>query len=170
GTVAIDVTSKSTVKDTPKRLCRQGIVPFALVACGPNAALQARGTVSAPASLRLFPVACRVRPMVTHPAPPQTRTGAMHASGSSSRAAAAPMQSTGVLWSGLVSSMSLPYVPPADALLDGAFPPVGRLGLTSPPSSVLCSATTAALPVSGGFACRSPPRYLACFRVFVVSP
>jgi hypothetical protein len=51
-----------------------------------------------------------------------------------------------------------------------AFPPVGRLGLTSPPSSVLCTATTAALPVSGGFACRSPPRYLACFRGFVVSP
>jgi len=66
--------------------------------------------------------------------------------------------------------MSLPCVPPADALLDGAFPPVGRLGLTSPPSSVLCAATTAALPVSGCFACRSPPRYLACFRVFVVSP
>src|SRR5437879_890392 len=77
--------------------------------------------------------------MVTHPAPPQTRTCAMHAYGSSSRAATALLQSPGVLWSGLVSSMSLPYVPPADALLDGAFPPVGRLGLTSPPSSVLCA-------------------------------
>jgi len=32
----------------------------------------------------------RVEPMVAHPAPPQTRTCAMHASGSSSRAAAAP--------------------------------------------------------------------------------
>src|SRR5438445_640086 len=63
--------------------------------------------------------------MVTHPAPPQTRTCAMHAYGSSSRAATALLQSPGVLWSGLVSSMSLPYVPPADALLDGAFPPVG---------------------------------------------
>ena len=34
-------------------------------------------------------VGCRVEPMVTHPAPPQTRTCAMHASGSSSKAAAA---------------------------------------------------------------------------------
>src|SRR5262249_54739737 len=55
-------------------------------------------------------------------------------------------QSTGLLWSGLVSSASLPCVRPADALLDGAFPPVGRLGLTSPPSSVLCAATTATSP------------------------
>src|SRR5712691_6142370 len=38
---------------------------------------------------RLLAVACRVEPMVTHPAPPQTRTCAMHADGSSSRAAAA---------------------------------------------------------------------------------
>jgi hypothetical protein len=38
-----------------------------------------------------------------------------------------------------------------------AFPPVGRLGLTSPPSSVLCSAKTATLSVSGRFACRSLP-------------
>src|SRR5207249_7143802 len=50
-----------------------------------------------------------------------------------------------------------------------AFPPVGRLGLTSPPSSVLCAATTATLPFSGRFACRSLPRYLACFHRFVVS-
>jgi len=66
-------------------------------------------------------------------------------------------QSTGLPWSGLVSSKSLPCLPPADALLDGAFPPVGRLGLTSPPSSVLCAATTAALPLSGSFTCRSFP-------------
>src|SRR5215510_7689080 len=55
-------------------------------------------------------------------------------------------QSTGLPWSGLVSSKSLPCVRPADALLDGAFPPVGRLGLTSPPSPVLCAATTATSP------------------------
>src|SRR5207247_9045747 len=95
--------------------------------------------------------------MVTHPAPPQTRTCAIHAYGSSGRAAAALMQSTGLPWSGLVSSKSLPCLPPADALLDGAFPPVGRLGLTSPPSAVLCAATTAALPISGSFTCRSFP-------------
>jgi hypothetical protein len=39
----------------------------------------------------LFPVSCRVEPMVTHPAPPQTRTCAIHAYGSSSKAAAAPL-------------------------------------------------------------------------------
>jgi hypothetical protein len=66
-------------------------------------------------------------------------------------------QSTGLPWSGLVSSMSLPCLPPADALPDGAFPPVGRLGLTSPPSPVLCAATTATLPVSGSCTCRSFP-------------
>jgi hypothetical protein len=38
-----------------------------------------------------------------------------------------------------------------------AFPPVGRLGLTSPPSPVLCAAKTATLPLSRHFACRSRP-------------
>jgi hypothetical protein len=66
-------------------------------------------------------------------------------------------QSTGLPWSGLVSSRSLPCLPPADALPDGAFPPVGRLGLTSPPSPVLCAATTATRPISGSFTCRSFP-------------
>ncbi len=36
-----------------------------------------------------------------------------------------------------------------------AFPPVGPLGLGSPPSSVLCAAKTATLPLSDRFACRS---------------
>jgi len=81
----------------------------------------------------------------------------MHAYGSSDRAAAALMQSAGLPWSGLVSSRSLPCLPPADALPDGAFPPVGRLGHTSPPSPVLCAATTATMSLSGRFACRSRP-------------
>ena len=38
-----------------------------------------------------------------------------------------------------------------------SFPPVGRLGLASPPSPVLCAATTALLPLSESFACRSFP-------------
>ena len=38
-----------------------------------------------------------------------------------------------------------------------AFPPVGPVGLGSPPSSVLCVAKTAILPVSGRFARRSLP-------------
>ncbi len=121
----------------------------------PNAGRQARRAAGAKRTLEA--VACRVEPVVTHPAPPQTRTCAIHAYGSSGRAAAALMQSTGLPWSGVVSSMSLPCLLPADALPDGAFPPVGRLGLTSPPSRVLCAATTATVPLSGRFACRSLP-------------
>jgi len=52
--------------------------------------------------------------------PPQTRTGAMHADGSSDSAAATPPPSPGVPWSGFVNSTSLPCLPPADALPDGA--------------------------------------------------
>jgi hypothetical protein len=53
--------------------------------------------------------------------------------------------------------VSLVYRTHWNALLDVAFPPVGRLGLTSPPSPVLCDATTATVPLSGRFACRSLP-------------
>ena len=38
-----------------------------------------------------------------------------------------------------------------------AFPPVGPVGLRSPPSSVRCFAKSASLPLSGRFACRSLP-------------
>ena len=48
-----------------------------------------------------------------------------------------------------------------------AFPPVGRLGLTSPRSSVLCSAKTAPLSFSGRFACRSLPDTLSAPSVCV---
>jgi hypothetical protein len=41
-----------------------------------------------------------------------------------------------------------------------AFPPVGPVDLSSPPSQVLCSAQTASLPISGHFACRSCPNTL----------
>jgi len=51
-----------------------------------------------------------------------------------------------------------------------AFPPVGPVGLGSPPSSVLCAAQTAIPPFSGRFARRSRPESLACFRLFGVSP
>jgi hypothetical protein len=119
---------------------------------------------------RLEGVGCRVEPVVTHLAPPQTRTCAIHAYGSSDRAAATPPQSPGVPCSGLVSSMSLPCLPPADALPDGAFPPVGRLGLTSPPSPVLCAATTATVSLSGRFAWRSLPDPWPASVAFVVSP
>jgi hypothetical protein len=42
-----------------------------------------------------------------------------------------------------------------------AFPPVGPVGLSSPPSLVLCSAKTATLPLSGRFAWRSLPDTLS---------
>ena len=50
-----------------------------------------------------------------------------------------------------------------------AFPPVGPLGLSSPPSLVLCSAQTAILPVSGRVACRALPHTLSASVTFVVS-
>ena len=50
-----------------------------------------------------------------------------------------------------------------------AFPPVGPLGLGSPPSQVLCAAKTTSLPVSGRFACRSLPDTLRASVAFVVS-
>ena len=70
----------------------------------------------------------------------------MHASGASGRAAAALTQSTGFPLPGLVSTESLPGLLPAHALLDGPFPPVGPVGLTAPPASVRCAATTALCP------------------------
>ncbi len=81
----------------------------------------------------------------------------MHASGPSDSAAAALPQSTGLPWSGLVRSRSLPCLLPAHALPDGACPPVGRLGLTAPPARVLCAATTATVPRSGCCAWRALP-------------
>jgi len=110
-------------------------------------------------------VGCRVEPVVPHPAPPQTRTCAMHASGSSRRAAATLVHSPGVLWAGLVRSRALPWRLPAAALPDGACPPVGRLGLTAPPSSVLCTATTALCPSRGTSLVARRPDTLPAARV-----
>jgi hypothetical protein len=52
----------------------------------------------------------------------------------------------GLAWRQLVGSVSFLSFRPTRAIPDLAFPPVGRLGLTSPPSQVLCSATTATRP------------------------
>src|SRR5262249_42345338 len=46
---------------------------------------------------------------------------------------------------------------PLEALLDVAFPPVGPLGLSSPPSAVLCDATTATCPSRGPSLVTRPP-------------
>jgi hypothetical protein len=66
-------------------------------------------------------------------------------------------QCNGGLVTRLVSAKSLSCVGPLHALPDVAFPPVGRLGLTSPPSAVLCDATTATCPSRGpSLVARSP--------------
>src|SRR5712692_3708880 len=57
----------------------------------PNATLQAPPIAEARNERRLSAVAFRVEPVVTQPAPPQTRTCAMHASGSSVARVAAPL-------------------------------------------------------------------------------
>ena len=54
-----------------------------LIICMPNAGHQARREVGARHERTLEAVACRVEPVVSHPAPPQTRTCAMNAYGSS---------------------------------------------------------------------------------------
>src|SRR5262249_33439644 len=58
GTVVIDVTSKSTVKDTPRRLFGQGVVSFALVDCGPNAGAHLLPEAAATQERRLEAVRC----------------------------------------------------------------------------------------------------------------
>jgi hypothetical protein len=58
--------------------CVQRLVPESK----PNATRQALEIAGAKYERRLFPVAFRVEPVVTQPAPPQTRTCAMNASGS----------------------------------------------------------------------------------------
>ena len=65
--------------------------------------------------------------------------------------------------------VSLVYRTHRNTLPDVAFPSVGRLGLTSPPATVLCNATTASWPSRGpSLVARSPiPGVLLSF---VVSP
>jgi len=114
-------------------------------------------------SATLQAVACRVEPVVTHPASPQTRTCAIHAYGSSGRATAARWQSSGFQWSGLVSSMSLPCFLPAEALPDGACPPVGPLGLRSPRAPVRYAARRPPGPPRGASLVARHPESLAGF-------
>jgi hypothetical protein len=64
----------------------------------PNATRQARRAAGARDKRTLAAVACRVEPMVTHPAPPQTRTCAMNACGSSGKAFCYPYRSAVGVW------------------------------------------------------------------------
>ena len=92
--------------------------------------------------------------------PPQTRTCAMHAYGSSSRASAVPLpQSTGVL--GLVSAGLSPCLPPLEALLGASLPWVPWASLPHLPRYY---ATLRLPPVPLGLLRLSlASRYLACF-------
>ena len=102
--------------------------------------------------------------MVTHPAPPQTRTCAINAYGSSSRAAAAP---GAVHWPAVVRVGELyvsPLSPASGCSARRRLPSRGSLGPHFPTFiSTMRRYDCHPVPL-GGFACRSPSRYLACFH------
>ena len=102
-------------------------------------------------------VACRVEPMVTHPAPPQTRTCAIHAYGSSSRAAAAP---SAVHWPAVVRVGELkvsPLSPASGCSARRRLPSRGSLGPHFPTFAGTIRRYDCPLSLSGRFACRSLP-------------
>ena len=113
--------------------------------------------------------------MVAHPAPPQTRTYAIHAYGSSSRASAARArtslapQSTGVLVSGLVSAKSLPCFPPVGHSARRRLPSRGSLGPHFPTFTRTIRRYDCHRAPLGSLRLSLASRYLACFRAFVVS-
>ena len=136
-----------------------------LTPAGPNARGERRATghrLPRATNRRLWPVRCRVEPVVTHPAPPQTRTCAIDASGSSRRAAAALPRSTGVLLSGLVSSKSLPCLLPADALPGGRLPSRGSRGPWFPTFVGTMRRYDCPPAHLGTLHLSLAPRYLAC--------
>ncbi len=114
---------------------------FGTIGCNANhinATLQARREAAATQERRLYAVAFRVEPVVTQPAPPQTRTCAMNASGSSVARVAAP------LWRITV----LPCMAKSDGVDDpGCGPDIGLQQLLEllPPNCLLT--TTSAQPV-----------------------
>ena len=108
-----------------------------------------------PPMLRTTP--CRVEPMVTHPAPPQTRTCAINAYGSSSRAAAAldavQWGSGDTIGERKVSLVCLPIERSARRRL----PSRGSLGPHFPTFTGTIRRYDCPLSLSGRFACRSLP-------------
>ena len=112
----------------------------------------------------------RVEPMVTHPAPPQTRTCAIHAYGSSSRASATP---TAVQWGSgdtigehKVSLVCRPTARSARRRL----PSGGSLGPHFPTFPGTMRRYDCRPAPLGVLRLSLVPRYLACFSAFVVSP
>src|SRR6266478_265440 len=103
--------------------------------------------------------------MVTHPAPPQTRTCAMHAYGSSSRAAAAP---GAVHWSAVVRVGELnvsPLSPASGCSARRRLPSRGSLGPHFPTFVGTIRRYDCPLSLSGRFAYRSLPDTLRAFMV-----
>ena len=108
---------------------------------------------------------CRVEPMVTHPAPPQTRTCAINAYGSSSRAAAAP---GAVHWPAVVRVGELyvsPLSPASGCSARRRLPSRGSLGPHFPTFVGTIRRYDCPLSLSGRFACRSLPDTLRAFIV-----
>ena len=106
---------------------------------------------------------CRVEPMVTHPAPPQTRTCAIHAYGSSGRASATRGYCPVGGVTRLASSESLSCIVPAGMLCptSPSLPWVAWVSLPHVPWYY----TTLRLPPAllGVLRLSLVPRYLACF-------
>ena len=103
--------------------------------------------------------------MVAHPAPPQTRTCAMHAYGSSSRASAAPgWQSNGGLVTRLVSAKSLSCVCPLERSARRRLPSRGSLGPRFPTFTGTMRRYDCHRSLSGRFTCRSLPDTLRAPR------
>jgi hypothetical protein len=103
--------------------------------------------------------------MVTHPAPPQTRTCAMHAYGSSSRAAAAP---GAVHWAAVVRGGERnvsPLSPASGCSARRRLPSRGSLGPPFPTFVGTRRRSDCPLSLSGRFACRSLPDTWRAFRV-----
>ena len=122
-----------------------------------NAGHQARLEAGARDERTLAAVACRVEPVVAHPAPPQIRTCAIHAYGSSSRAAAAP---GAVHWPAVVRVGELyvsPLSPASGCSARRRLPSRGSLGPHFPTFFGTMLHYDCPLPVSGRFACHSRP-------------
>ena len=135
----------------------------------PNAAPQPRLEAEATQERRLEGVGCRVEPMVTHPAPPPTRTCAIHAYGSSSRASATP---TAVQWGSgdtigerKVSLVCRPTARSARRRL----PSRGSLGSHFPTFLGTLRRYDCHHAPLGSLHLALASRYLACFQTFVVS-
>jgi hypothetical protein len=121
----------------------------------------------------------RVEPAVTQPAPPQTRTCPIKASGSSVQPE--PHDDSGAelgypspvarpLLRRLVGSMSFPSVLPATCSAWLRLPSGGSLGLHFPTLSGTMLSYDCPLPFAGRFTCRSRPATLSASSVCVPLP